>query len=116
MAVLATERFLNDLRKELGDQNFDRLFAIHPTVEDLDSVSTATAQMREFHFFTPSISSGLSIGASLIHNIKHVARERWNAIKMLLFDNSNELPIDDASFRRKRHFVFKKELFFSFLN
>ncbi|CAF3644592.1 unnamed protein product, partial [Rotaria sp. Silwood2] len=30
-AVEATERFFNDLRKDFGDTNFDRLFAINPT-------------------------------------------------------------------------------------
>jgi hypothetical protein len=81
LAILATERFFNDLRKELGDENFDRLFAIHPTVDDLKNVSKTIEHLRTFRFFTPSISSGLNIGSHLFHNVKQTAKERWNKIK-----------------------------------
>src|SRR5690348_1601429 len=60
LSILATERFFNDLRKELGDENFDRLFAIHPAKNDLNSVSKTIAHIRKFEFFTPSISSGFN--------------------------------------------------------
>ncbi len=105
LAVLATERFFNDLRKELGDENFDRLFAIHPTTEDSHSVSKGIAHLRNFQFFTPSISSGFNIGLHLFRNIKQTAKDRWNKIKwMVHHEKSNEIPIEDISFRRKRAF------------
>ena len=106
MAVLATERYFNDLRKDLGDENFDRLFAIHPTVEELNAASKGIAHMRKFRFFTSSISSGIHMGTRLINNIKQTARKRWNKIKWALFPDSNDLTIEDVSFRRKRSLNF----------
>jgi len=84
LAILATERFFNDLRKELGDENFDRLFAIHPTSDDLNNVPKAIEHLRTFQFFTPSISSGLNIGSHLFKNVKKSAKERWNKIKWMI--------------------------------
>jgi hypothetical protein len=108
MAVLATERFFNDLRKDLGDENFDRLFAIHPTVEELNAASQGMAQMRKFQFFTSSISSGVNMGKRLINNIKQQAKKRLKKLKWALFpnSNSNDLTIEDVSFRRKRSLNF----------
>jgi hypothetical protein len=102
MAVLATERFFNDLRKDLGDEDFDRLFAIHPTMDELNNVSQTMARMRKFRFFTSSISSGISMSTRLINNIRQVAKKRFNKIKWALSPNSNDLTIEDVSFRRKR--------------
>ncbi|CAF1165865.1 unnamed protein product [Adineta steineri] len=106
MAVLATERFFNDLRKDLGDANFDRLFAITPTSDELHAASQAVAHLRKFRFFTPSISSGLTMGSRFIDNLKKTAKKRWNKLKWALFPNKNELTIEDVSFRRKRSFNF----------
>jgi hypothetical protein len=98
MAVLATERFFNDLRKDLGDENFDRLFAIHPTMDELNAASKAMAQMRKFRFFTSSLSSGIHMSQRLINNIKQTAKKRFSKIKAVLFPNSNDLTIEDVSF------------------
>ena len=100
MAVLATERFFNDLRKDLGDEDFDRLFAIHPTMEELSGASQAIAQMRQFRFFTPSISSGIHMSSRLISNVRSIARKRLNKIRWALFPNSKNLKPEDISFRR----------------
>jgi hypothetical protein len=86
MAVLATERYFNDLRKDLNDENFDRLFAVHPTMEELNGASKAMAHMRKFRFFTSSISSGVNMGSRLIDNIKRTAKKRFNKIKWALFN------------------------------
>jgi hypothetical protein len=106
MAVLATERFFNDLRKDLGDEDFDRLFAIHPSIDELNIASQAMGQLRKFRFFTSSISSGISMSTRLINNIKQVAKKRFSKIKDALFSNSNDLTIEDVSFRRKRSLNF----------
>ncbi len=98
MAVLATERFFNDLRKDLGDEDFDRLFAMHPTAYELNLASQGIAQLRKFRFFTSSLSSGIHMGTRLIHNIKQVAKKRWSKLKWALFPNSNDLTIEDVSF------------------
>lgn len=57
LAVLATERFLNDLRRDIGDSNFDRLLAITPTVSQCHQASHDFSQGKRFRFFSPSIST-----------------------------------------------------------
>lgn len=98
MAVLATERFFNDLRKDLGDENFDRLFAIHPTSQELNAAPQGIAQLRKFRFFTSTLSSGISMSKRLINNIKELAKKRFSKFKWALFPNTNELTIEDVSF------------------
>ena len=102
MATSATERFFNDLRTDLGDANFDRLFAIHPSNEELRKASQGIAQMRKFQFFTSSISSGLHMSSRLIGNIRKVARQRWNKIRGTLTPSAKDINIEDISFRRRR--------------
>ena len=57
------------------------------------------AQMRKFRFFSSSISSGVSMSKSLIKNIKEVAKKHFKKLKWALFPNSNDLTIEDISFR-----------------
>ncbi|CAF0810147.1 unnamed protein product [Adineta ricciae] len=106
MAVLATERYFNDLRKDLGDDDFDRLFALHPTENEMNAASKAVARMRKFRFFTSSISSGISMGKRLVNNIRQMAKKRLNKLRWALFPNSNDLTIEDVSFRRRRSLNF----------
>lgn len=98
MAVLATERFFNDLRKELGDDNFDRLFAIHPSQDELDAAPKGIAQLRKFRFFTTTLSSGIHMSKRLINNIKEVAKKRFNKLRWALFPQDSEMTIEDISF------------------
>jgi hypothetical protein len=49
----ATERFLNDLRKDVGDNHFDRLFAIHRIQTLIQAESNAVSNGQGFRFFTP---------------------------------------------------------------
>lgn len=55
LAIEATERFFNDLRKEIGDGNFDRLFLIHPTEKDLRLAQVSIAERKQFHFLTSTV-------------------------------------------------------------
>lgn len=98
MAVLATERFFNDLRKDLGDENFDRLFAIHPTQEELDAAPKGIAHLRKFRFFTTAVSSGIHMSKRLITNIKDMAKKRFNKLRWAMFPQDSELTIEDVSF------------------
>ena len=102
LAVLATERFFNDLRRDLGNDNFDRLFAIHPTVEELHAASKAIAHMRKWGFFSQSMSSGLSMSARLVKNFKKSVKERLKKIKWKLFGHDNDILKEEFSFRRRR--------------
>ena len=47
-----TERFLNGLRKDVGENNFDRLFAIHPIQTQIQVASNAVSNGQRFRFFT----------------------------------------------------------------
>lgn len=100
--MIATERFFNDLRRDLGNDNFDRLFAIHPNVEELRAASKAIAHMRKWQFFSSSVSSGLSLTSRLLKNFRKSIKERWKRIKWSIFGNSKEILKDDFSFRRRR--------------
>ncbi|CAF4656828.1 unnamed protein product [Rotaria magnacalcarata] len=102
LAVIATEQFLNDLRRDLGNNDFDRLFAIHPTVEELHAASKAIAHMRKWQFFSSSVSSGLSLTARLMKNFRKSVKERLKKIKWKLFGNSNDILKEDFAFRRRR--------------
>ncbi len=62
LSIEATERFFNDLRKDLGDANFDRLFAINPTEKQIQEAAVALADRQQFHFLTATLSIGLSSG------------------------------------------------------
>ncbi|CAF2510845.1 unnamed protein product [Rotaria sp. Silwood2] len=107
LTLLATKRFFNDLRKHLGDDNFDRLFPIHPTLEHVNDVLKALAQMREFQFIISSISSGFYMGTNSFINIKQTVNEHWNKIKWILPDDSNEILNDDITCRRRKYFLSK---------
>ena len=98
LAVLATERFFNDLRTDLGDENFDRLFAIHPSQAELDAAPKGIAQLRKFRFFTTTLSSGIHMSKRLITNIKEMVRKRFNKLRWALFPEDSELTIEDVSF------------------
>lgn len=106
LALSATEKFFNDLRKELGDENFDRLFAIHPTMDELEKASQGIAQMRKFQFFTSSLSSGLSMSSRLIGNMRQAAKQRWDKVRKSVFSLSDHPNLGDISFRRRRRTIF----------
>ena len=59
MAIKATENFLNNLRREIGNDNFDRLFAIHPTGAECQMASSAVADGQRYRFFSPSLAASL---------------------------------------------------------
>lgn len=60
LSITATERFFNDLRKEIGDANFDRLFLINPTAKDIEKAKVEIAERKQLHFLTSTLSVGLS--------------------------------------------------------
>jgi hypothetical protein len=95
LAVEATERFFNDLRKELGDQNFDRLFAINPTEAQMQVASTAIAERKQFHFLTSTLSIGLSSGDL---SFQKTVKQRVQKILSILFGiKDSDAPTYDLS-------------------
>ncbi|CAF3416769.1 unnamed protein product [Rotaria socialis] len=57
LAVKATEQFVNDLRRDIGDHNFDRLFVINPSGEECHFASASVSQGKRFRLFTPNLSA-----------------------------------------------------------
>ncbi|UJR24642.1 hypothetical protein I4U23_006016 [Adineta vaga] len=83
LAIDATERFFNDLRKEIGDSNFDRLFAINPTQEQIEKAQQSLAERKRFHFLTSALSIGLSTSDL---NFEKTVKQRLQEIISILFN------------------------------
>ncbi|CAM4850540.1 unnamed protein product, partial [Rotaria magnacalcarata] len=62
LAIEATQRFFNDLRKDIGNPIFERLFSINTTKTQLDKAAKAIAENEKFRFFSSTFSIGLSTG------------------------------------------------------
>ena len=82
MAVKATENFLNQLREEIGNENFDRLFAIHPTGVECQVASSAVADGQRYRFFTPSLSASLKKDEGLWMRMKNFWRKVTSYVEM----------------------------------
>ncbi|CAF3261285.1 unnamed protein product [Rotaria sp. Silwood2] len=59
LAIKATEQFLNDLRRDIGDENFDRFFIINPTEAQCQIASDSMSQGKRFRFFRGNLSAHL---------------------------------------------------------
>ncbi|CAF1359667.1 unnamed protein product [Adineta ricciae] len=95
LAIDATERFFNDLRKDIGDDNFDRLFAINPTDEQLEKAKKSLAEREQFHFLTSTLSIGLSTSDL---NFEKTVKQRLQEILSILFNIKDPtLPTYDLS-------------------
>ncbi len=95
LAIEATERFFNDLRKDLGDTNFDRLFAINPTKEQIQVASIAIANREQFHFLTSTLSIGLS--TSDLNFQKTVKQRAQEILSILLGLKDSDTPTYELS-------------------
>jgi hypothetical protein len=84
LAVKATERFLNDLRRDLGDDNFNRLFTIDPSEvqcqNELDSVNGE----KRFRFFTPVLSSNLKDDGRIFTKFRNMFKKLFRLIESIL--------------------------------
>jgi hypothetical protein len=100
LAVRVTEQFLNDLRSDVGDNNFDRLFSINPSQALGQAASNAVAKGQRFRFFTPLLSASLKKTDSLIMDIKNAVKNCLNGIKSILtsfFSSKKNVPTYDLS-------------------
>jgi hypothetical protein len=86
LAVEATERFFDDLRQEIGDDNFARLFAIYPDEDQLNEASKSIAGRKEFHFLTSSLSIGLTTGD---RQFEKTIKQRLQALLAILFSSKD---------------------------
>ncbi|CAF2841610.1 unnamed protein product [Rotaria sp. Silwood2] len=83
LAIKATEQFLNNLRKDVGDKSFDRLFAINPTQAQHQAASNAVDNGQQFRFFTSSLSVSLKESDGLLTDLKNWVKKRINMIKSI---------------------------------
>ncbi|CAF4915776.1 unnamed protein product [Rotaria sp. Silwood1] len=84
LAVRATEQFFNNLRKDIGDKNFNRLFMITPTQVQSQAASNAVKSGHRFRFFTSSLSVSTTQDNSLLTNLTNWIKKRINMIKAIL--------------------------------
>ena len=97
MSISATERFFNDLRRDIGDEKFDRLFMINPMKNQIEQAANDIVERKEFHFLTSTLSIGLSSGDV---NFQKIVRERLQKIINILigFHDSNTPTYDLTDF------------------
>lgn len=94
MAVEATERFFEDLRKDLGNEQYDRLFSINPTREQLIIAEQEIRERKQFHFLSSTLSIGLS---SSDLSFQRTMKQRLEMVMSWLFDitGSSDQPTLD---------------------
>ena len=94
-AVDATERFFNDLRRDIGNEQFDRLFAIHPTETQLEQAADSIRTREKFHFLSSTMSIGLSTSDL---NFQKTVKQRLEQILAIVFSWTNsDAPTFDLS-------------------
>jgi hypothetical protein len=102
VAIKATERFLNDLRRDVGDRNFDRLFVISASEMERQLAQNAFAKGKRFRFFTPHLSARVQKDARILTKVKQFFRKLFRAIKSIFTgriveDDSINQPTYDLS-------------------
>ncbi|CAF3834201.1 unnamed protein product, partial [Rotaria sordida] len=86
LAIKATEQFFNNLRKDVGNKNFDRLFAINPTQAQHRDASNAVKNGTRFRVFTSFHSCSLKQDDSLLTDLKNWITKRIKMMKSILND------------------------------
>lgn len=81
LAVKATERFLNDIRRDVGDENFNRLLAIHPTDDQRQLALDALTQGKRFRFFAPHLATSLTTDGPILTRLKNLIYRFFRIIK-----------------------------------
>ena len=84
LAVQATEEFLNNLRADIGNENFDRVFLIHPSKELCRAKQNSVANGERFRFFTQSLSASLKEDTRLWTKLKSCLKKRLHKIVTIL--------------------------------
>ena len=102
LAIKATERFFNDLRRDIGDENFSRLFAIHPTTFQRQLASDSISQGKRFRFFSPHLASASKDDGRILTKVKNFFRRLYRLIKWIfigtIFSDKNiHQPTYDVS-------------------
>ena len=100
-AINATERFFNDLRQEIGNDNFDRLFVINPADVVAQEVANEVAKGKRFRLFTSTLTASLEKSDSFITDLKNSIKSAYEKVKSffsnLLSKTSINVPTYDLS-------------------
>lgn len=95
MAIEATDNFFDKLRTDLGNKQFNILFSINPSSEQLDTAAYAIEHRERFRFFMRDISIGLSNNSV---DFDKIIKERNKIITEVAYHNNDpDLPTLDVS-------------------
>lgn len=83
LAIKATEQFLNQLRQDIGDDNFNRLLLINPNELERQLALNDFAQGKRFRFFTPHLSACLQKDDRLSTKWKNFFRKFLRMMKFV---------------------------------
>lgn len=102
VAIKATERFLNDIRRDIGDENFDRLLAIHPSDDQRQFALDALTQGKRFRFLVPQLAASLTEGGPFLTRLSNLFKKLYQMIKsvftgVLFGDDSINQPTYDLT-------------------
>ena len=84
IAIKATEQFLNDLRRDVGDLNFDRLLTISPGEMERQLALDALSKGKRFRFFTPRLSARVKEDDRVLTKSKQFFRKLLKAIQSVI--------------------------------
>lgn len=125
MAIKATERFLNDLRRDVGDLNFARLFIISASETEREVARNASSKGKRFRFFTSHLCTRVQDDDRIMTKVKRFFRKLFKAIKSVFTgrifkDDTMNRPtydltdqgvnVKDASNFRAAPYILEKEL------
>lgn len=85
LAIRATERFFNDIRRDVGDENFDRLLTIHPNAIQRQLASDSIAQGIRFRFFASNLATCVEDDGSILTKFKNFFKKIYRLTKWILF-------------------------------
>ncbi|CAF0845443.1 unnamed protein product [Adineta steineri] len=102
LAIKATERVFNDLRQDIGDYNFDLLFAISPNGPQVQNETDSFSQGKRFRFFTPGLATSVEEDYRLLRQLKKSFRKAYKFTKSIFTgryfrDKTTNQPTYDLS-------------------
>lgn len=125
LAIKATERFLNDLRRDVGDVAFGRFFIISASKMEREVVRNASSKGKRFRFFTSQLCAGVEKDDRIMTKVKRFFRKFFKGIKSIFtgrifkddtanrptYDLSDQgVNVKDASNFRAAPYLLEKDL------
>ncbi|CAF1025796.1 unnamed protein product [Rotaria sordida] len=98
LATKATEQYLNDLRRDIGDKNFDRLFLINPTGAQCQIASDSMSQGKRFRFFRSDLSAYLKDDNHWWTKLKRLFKKFFKLFKLIWTGDFREENINQPTY------------------